>query len=94
MALESRDRQFVTVCYRQSGAPIAEGPRRVSLEVVLGPSQRGCDPDAYWMSLLDSLVCAGALVDDGPHWCETGAVTFTRGNRPAMIVTLEEIDDE
>jgi hypothetical protein len=56
---------------------------------LLGPRQRGADPDAYWKSLLDALVHAGLLVDDSPKWCELGPVRFERECRRKPAIQLE-----
>lgn len=69
----------------------ATGKRRVSLEIVLGPRQRGCDPDAYWKSLLDGLKHAGAILDDRKECVELGTVTYSRGPRKATKITLEDV---
>lgn len=64
--------------------------RLVSLTIVLGKGQRGCDPDAYFKSALDALVQAGQLVDDSPKWCELASVVFERGDM-ATIIALEDM---
>ncbi len=71
--------------------PPATAKRRVGLRIILGPKQRGCDGDAYWKVLLDSLVACRALKDDSRHWCETTPVEFERGKAKATILTLEDV---
>lgn len=74
------------------GARRATGKRRVSLEIILGHKQRGCDPDAYWKSLLDALVHAKLLINDNRQNCELGPVTFSRdAKRWGTRVTLEDL---
>jgi hypothetical protein len=87
------DRELVTLLCRAAGVPPADGKRRVSLVVVLGPRQRRGDADCpFWKSLLDALVCAGALVDDSPKWCEAAEpVAYRRGRTAGMVVHLEDV---
>jgi hypothetical protein len=89
--LKKADREVVAVYARLSGIPRATGQRRVGLTIVLGRGQRGCDGDAPWKSLLDSLVSAGLLVDDAPAWCELAPVKFRRGERGTEI-TLTDLE--
>lgn len=89
--LKKADRQVVTLYARQAGIRTASTPRRVSLEITLAPRQRAGDPDAYWKSCLDALVCAGALVDDSRQWVELGPVTFGRGQQKGTVIVLEEL---
>ena len=71
--------------------PLAQGKRRVSLEIVLGPRQRAGDPDAYWKLLLDNLKHLGLIRDDSREWLELGTVTFRRGPQRATAITLEDV---
>lgn len=87
--LKALDRENIAIEFL--GTPKAEGKRRVSLSLVLGPKQRGGDPDAYWKSLLDALVNAGQLLDDSKEYVELGSVTYERGKRKATIITLEDV---
>lgn len=82
------DRNIIT-CYTHH-LPKAHGKRRVTLTITLGKGQRGCDPDAYWKSLLDALVHAGQLVDDSPKWVELAPVIFNR-SQVASTIQLEDI---
>jgi hypothetical protein len=92
--LKSADRNTVVLeAYRQ-GVPKARGKRRVHLEIVLGPGQRGADPDAFWKSSLDALVRAGLLVDDRKECVELAPVTFSRGERKATVITLTDLEGE
>src|SRR5438045_2981311 len=60
--------------------PPATGQRRVSVEIVLAPRQRQPDRDAFDKLLLDSLVAAGLLLDDGERGLAGRVeVTFRRG---------------
>jgi hypothetical protein len=84
------DAQLVAACVTGAGVPRAEGKRRVSLEIHLGPRQRGGDPDAYWKSTLDALVSCGALVDDRKEMVDLGEVTYLRAKTRATVIILEE----
>src|SRR6266536_815947 len=64
----------------QQRVPRATGRRRVSVEVVLAPRMRQPDADAFDKLLLDSLVAAGLLVDDGDRGLAGRVeVSFRRG---------------
>jgi hypothetical protein len=89
--MKRADRELVALFARQAGIPRATGKRRLSLTLTLGPRQRAADPDAYFKSLLDSLVYAGLLVDDNRQGVELGAVEFDRGPAPATQIVLEEL---
>lgn len=73
---------------RLAGVPRAEGRRRVSLTFRGGRA----DPDARLKLILDALVRASLLVDDGEAWCVIGEVRNTgrRGDR-ATVITLEDV---
>jgi hypothetical protein len=92
--LKKRDRQIVACYVAKAETPPPSGRRKVSLRVVLAKGQRAPDVDSYWKSLLDSLVKAGALVDDNRNGCETGAVEFFRspdGTHGTTII-LEDVE--
>ena len=84
------DRDVIALACRTTGVPVATGKRRVSLGIILGPRQRGGDPDAYWKSLLDALKHAGSILDDRKECLELGPVTYSRGPRKATVITLED----
>lgn len=71
---------------------LSKKKRRVTLTIILGPGQRGGDPDAYWKVLLDSLVKCHVLVDDRKEWVELEPVQYERGKKPATIITLEDLE--
>lgn len=76
--------------YRQ-GVPKATGRRRVSQHITLSGQQKEYDDDNAWKLLLDSLKLAGQLKDDSRAWCERGAVSYSRGDRTATVITLEDV---
>ncbi len=78
------------IAYYFADTPKAQGKRRITLEIILGKGQRGCDPDAYWKSLCDALVHAGMLKDDSAKWVELAPVVFSRGTMGSKI-TLEDM---
>jgi hypothetical protein len=92
--LKKHDAAIIKVSCLGADVPQAETARRVSLEIVLGPRQRGADRDAYWKTTLDALVKCGALVDDSPAWCELGEVTYRRGERRGCVIVLENLRAE
>lgn len=69
--------------------PRATTRRRVSIRLAV-PSGRHPDHDNITKALYDGLVAAGALVDDGPDWCETGLYQTERGELKTTII-LEAI---
>ena len=73
--------------------PKATGKRRLSVEIVLKPKQRRCDPDAYHKSLCDALVKAKCLVNDSSHYVELSPVQYERGTDRewGTKLTLENI---
>ncbi len=72
--------QLLGVYAVQQRVPKARGRRRVSVEIVLAPRQRQPDADAYDKLLLDSLVGAGLLLDDGARGLVGRVeVSFRRG---------------
>jgi hypothetical protein len=85
------DREVIAVEALVQRIPKASGKRRVSLVLTLAPRQRAGDPDGYWKSTLDALVCAGLLVDDSRQWCALGAVRFERGNSRRTAIVLEDV---
>lgn len=87
--LKKSDRDNIALEMRRHGVVPATGCRRVRLEIVLGPRQRGGDPDAYWKSLLDGLKACGAIVDDRPGCVELGEVTYSRGAKGCVIILAD-----
>ncbi len=94
MRLEKVDRNMVCGYCLLNRIPVATGPREVGLTITLGPRQRGGDVDAYWMSLLDSLVAAKMLIDDNRHYCRTVSPTYDRGPERATVIILTELGGE
>jgi Holliday junction resolvase RusA-like endonuclease len=75
-----------------SGIPKAKGRRRVSLHIILNKGQRAPDPDAFFKSLCDALVHAGALVDDNCQYVELAPVTFSRDPQAwGSVIRLEDL---
>ena len=87
MGLKKKDRNIIA--WHCLNLPKASQKRRVTLTIILGKGQRGCDPDAYFKSMLDALVHAGMLVDDSYKWIELAPVKFIRGDK-GCIIELED----
>lgn len=68
--------------------PKAACKRKVELLMQMAPRQRCADVDAYWKSVLDSLVKCGILVDDHPKHCEIMPVVYGRGEFKQTIIRL------
>lgn len=91
IGLKRRDREQIARAKLAYDLPEATGKRRVSLLIVLGKGQRGCDPDAYWKSTLDALRAAKLLVDDRRQCVELGVVEYQPGVNPSTLITLEDL---
>jgi hypothetical protein len=89
--LKKADKELIGLACLEVDMVPATGKRRVSIHVILGPHQRGGDPDCWHKSLSDALVHAGALKDDNRQGCEHGPVTYERGPKRGMRITLEDI---
>jgi hypothetical protein len=90
--LKDRDAAFVALLASNYYVAKATGKRRVRLTVILGPRQRGGDPDAYHLSLLDALVRAGLLVDDSKEYVELEPTHYVRETKPGCVIVLEDLD--
>ena len=88
---KKQDRRTIGTAFKLVGIPLATGKRRVSLVIVLGPRQRGADPDGYFKSLLDALQACGALADDRRQCVELGPVSYERGPAAETRVMLEDL---
>lgn len=89
--LKKQDAEVIGRAVLLYGVPPAAGKRTVRLHLVFGPGERGCDPDAYWKTLLDALVQAGALKDDTRNYVLTPAPPeYSRGESRKSYVTIEE----
>jgi hypothetical protein len=89
--LKKLDRNLVAAYAIKFGITKATGRRRVDLTIVLGPRQRGCDPDAYHKSLLDALKNAGLLIQDTRHGVSFTEPTYIRADAHATIITLTDL---
>lgn len=69
----------------------AEGKRRVTIRIGLGPGRRGGDVDAYHKCVLDCLKHCKAIRDDSRHWCELAPVEYLRSSRDSTTIIVEDI---
>lgn len=92
--LKKADREKIAVAAVTQGIAPATGKRKVHLKIVLKPSQRGGDVDAYWKSTLDALVAVGLLKDDSRQWCELAPAEFERSSIEKTVITLTDIEGE
>lgn len=89
--LKEADRQMVGGYALALRIPRAACKRRVSLRVSgWARGGRRVDPDAYWKSVLDALVAADLLRDDGARWCELGQVQVVKGEDSTTVI-LEDL---
>ena len=76
---------------RKAGVTGAIGPRALSVLILLGPGQRGADPDAYDKGLRDGLKRCGAIKDDNRQWLVPRPVLFERVPRLGTAIILEDL---
>jgi hypothetical protein len=89
---KSKDAEFYRLYAAMQGVPAAAGKRRVALFCVGWPAGRMPDADGFDKCLLDSLVRAGLLTDDGPAGLEGRvAVTLARGASRRTVLVLEDV---
>jgi hypothetical protein len=92
--LKAKDRDTLARAALAHGARPAAGRRKVELHVVVPASQRRWDGDSMHKSLLDGLVAARLLRDDGPAWCVCGPVAWSRaldGGPWGAFILLEDL---
>ncbi len=91
--LRKADDATVKIAAHNAGIPRAVGKRRVSITIVLGPRQRGGDPDtAYQKSCCDALKNAGLIRDDNRQWMAIDPITYERCKERATRIVLEDIE--
>ncbi len=88
---KKQDREFIGIYAHLQRIPKAEGKRRVSLVITLGPKMRSPDKDCWWKSVADALSACGLVKDDSPKWIEFGAVVYERGPQRATRIELEDL---
>jgi hypothetical protein len=91
MRLERVTRNIICGYCLLNRMPLAQGPREVRLTVVLGPGQRGGDPDSYMMALGDALVQAKMLIDDNRQYVRWAPTEYERGLERATRVELIDL---
>jgi hypothetical protein len=70
----------------------AQGKRRVTIRLSLGPGRRGCDVDAPQKAVLDALKHARAIRGDTREWCELAPVEFVEHSAAdAITIVVEDI---
>lgn len=89
--LRQRDDAWIALTALSQCIKLAQGKRRVSLVVTLGPRQ-SADEDCWWKSVLDALKNSGLIKNDSSRWCKLGDVRHHRGKRPAMEIILEDLE--
>ena len=92
LRLKAADAEMIAGYARKAQIPKATGRRQVHLELTLTPRMRGTDKDAFWKSVLDSLVHCEMLVDDNAKYCEPATVQFTRGPKKQTVILLEDLE--
>jgi hypothetical protein len=84
-------RNMIAVHALLAGVEPAEGKRRVTLHLALGPGRRGADVDAYLKALLDGLKDCRAIRDDSHHWCEIAPIRYARAVIDSTTILLEDM---
>lgn len=90
--LKRSDAEIIGGELKRAGVTGAIGKRRMGLVIVLGPGQRGGDPDAYDKSARDGLKRCGALKDDNRQWLEPLATRYERqSSGPSTRIIIEDV---
>jgi len=89
--LKNADKEMVAAYARLADLRPATGKRRITLRIYLERAKRGCDPDAYWLSLLDALKAAKLIVDDRKECVVLDPVEYHRAEMFATEIILEDI---
>lgn len=79
--------------YTYNKIPEKQIKRSVELTIILGPGQRGCDPDAYWKTVNDGLVNSRALWNDNDKYCQILPVKFERAEKMATRIVITDLGD-
>lgn len=87
---KKRAAETVAAACLAAGPPLAATKRRLSIRLTLPKGRRAPDEDNIGKALRDGLTACGALVDDSPEWCETGAYEIDRGPLKTTL-TLEDV---
>ena len=82
--------ETVALACRLADLPLAATRRRLSIRLTLPKGRRAPDEDNIGKGLRDGLTAYGAIVDDAPEWCETGAYEIDRGPLKTTM-TLEDV---
>jgi Holliday junction resolvase RusA-like endonuclease len=88
--LKKADRAMIWAYCLNNKVPMAEEKRRVTLTIILKPSQRACDPDAYQKSVGDALVHSMLLKNDNRQHVEWTPAQFERSTEWGTRITLED----
>lgn len=75
----------------EQGIGQATGKRRVTVKLTLAGRRQVRDGDSTFKAVLDGLVKAGLLLDDGPAFCELMPLIQERGERVATTIVLEDV---
>lgn len=87
---KKRAAETVAAACLAAGPPLATTKRRLSIRLTLPKGRRAPDEDNIGKALRDGLTACGAIVDDAPEWCETGAYEIDRGPLKTTL-TLEDV---
>jgi Holliday junction resolvase RusA-like endonuclease len=84
----------VAACCLEAGVTRAIGKRRVAITVTVGQLSHRQDADNVSKAILDGLKHAGALVDDGPDWCDQTTPCVVLGDHRGTKIRIEDIKDQ
>lgn len=85
------DADLIAVYCGRAQVAAASRRRRITQRLTLAGNDRRRDDDNAWKSLLDSLVYARVLVDDGPDWVEKRPLEFERGRERKTTLVIEDL---
>lgn len=89
--LKKADRNMIAACCLGAGVPRATEKRRVTLNLTIGPGDRGGDVDAYWKSVLDALTECGAILGDRCDQVEIAPIQMVQGERSSTTLILQDL---
>lgn len=88
--MKAHDKQIISAAVKAYGIPPAEERRSVSMIIIHPPGKRFCDKDSQWKSVLDAMVCSGAIKNDSHAWVSCEPVEFARGEKLRTVITIQE----
>lgn len=90
---KKRTYAYIHAACLDCGVPTATARLAVTVRLTLARGRKPPDHDNLLKALLDGLVAAGALVDDGPDWCEIRPMQIDPEPGPTATTVILELTD-